>query len=141
MELAIDIDRLWRELDQLATFSDAPAPAVTRVLYSPTDKAGRDYVRSLLEEAGLSIRVDAVGNMFGRWEGSDPRAPAVGTGRAPAKLNMTQSPTGLGSFLIQRGPDQGGDGGFEQTPEDRRQHQSLRVEVDDEGAAKAQHPD
>ncbi|KAI7742298.1 hypothetical protein M8C21_028652 [Ambrosia artemisiifolia] len=30
--------------------------------------------------AGLSVREDAVGNIFGRWEGSEPDAPAVSTG-------------------------------------------------------------
>jgi len=32
------------------------------------------------EGAGLEIRQDAIGNMFARWVGSDPAAPAVGTG-------------------------------------------------------------
>lgn len=33
-----------------------------------------------MSEAGLSIREDAIGNIFGRWEGSDPSLPAVGSG-------------------------------------------------------------
>jgi hypothetical protein len=42
LTLQIDRDGLFAELDQLATFSDAPAPAVTRVLWSATDRQGRD---------------------------------------------------------------------------------------------------
>lgn len=38
------------------------------------------YVKSLMSEAGLSIREDAIGNIFGRWEGSEPSLPAVGSG-------------------------------------------------------------
>lgn len=33
-----------------------------------------------MSEAGLAIREDAIGNIFGRWEGTDPSLPAVGSG-------------------------------------------------------------
>lgn len=33
-----------------------------------------------MSEAGLSVREDAIGNIFGRWEGTDPTLPAVGSG-------------------------------------------------------------
>jgi N-carbamoyl-L-amino-acid hydrolase len=32
------------------------------------------------EEASLAVRQDAIGNIFARWNGADPVAPAVGTG-------------------------------------------------------------
>src|SRR5256885_13316323 len=32
------------------------------------------------EEVGLVVRKDAIGNIFARWKGADPAAPAVGTG-------------------------------------------------------------
>ena len=38
---------------------------------------GRDFVAGLMEAAGMSVRVDAVGNLFGRYSGGDPDAPAV----------------------------------------------------------------
>jgi N-carbamoyl-L-amino-acid hydrolase len=50
------------------------------VLFSEADLRGRDYVAGLCRSAGLSLRVDAVGNMFARWAGSAPEAPAVATG-------------------------------------------------------------
>lgn len=78
--LEIDSMRLQAELDALAAYSDAPPPAVTRVLFTPTELAARDYVRRLMREAGLTLREDAVGNVFGRWEGSDPTLPAMATG-------------------------------------------------------------
>lgn len=34
-------------------------------------KSGR-YIKALMEKAGLKITVDAVGNTYGLWEGSDP---------------------------------------------------------------------
>lgn len=71
---------LQSELETLASFSDAPSPAVTRVVYSETDLRARDYVKSLCREAGLQIREDAVGNIFARWRGSVPELPAIATG-------------------------------------------------------------
>ena len=37
LRLEVDIDRLMAELGELAAHSDAPAPAVTRVVYSGAD--------------------------------------------------------------------------------------------------------
>lgn len=79
-KLTIDRDRLLDELTQLARFSDAPAPAVTRILWSKTDQEARKYVAELCRQAGLSIREDSVGNLFARWQGSDPELPAIATG-------------------------------------------------------------
>ncbi|HEV8397670.1 MAG TPA: M20 family metallo-hydrolase [Vicinamibacterales bacterium] len=78
--LRVDGDRLARELDTLAAFSDAPAPAVTRVVFGETDRKAREYVTSLCAEASLAVRTDAVGNTFARWRGTSPDLPAVATG-------------------------------------------------------------
>lgn len=77
---AIDATRLDGWLRELARFSDAPAPAVERVLYTPTDLAGRAFVRGLAESLGLAVRVDAVGNTFFRLEGREAARAAVATG-------------------------------------------------------------
>src|SRR3954470_1205683 len=80
MNLAIDTHRLSRELDQLGAISAEPAPMVTRVVFTEADLRGRRYVNDLCLQAGLRLREDAVGNTFARWQGSEPEAPAVGTG-------------------------------------------------------------
>ena len=79
-ELQIDIERVLRELDALAGFSDAQVPAVTRVVFSERDIEGRAFLVPLLEDAGLSVRVDPIGNTFARWVGTDADLAAVGTG-------------------------------------------------------------
>src|SRR5476651_2396021 len=81
-ELTISIDSagLERRIDELARISEAPAPVVTRVLFSEADMRGRAYVRKAALDAGLTVREDAVGNIFCRWEGSEPGLPAVGSG-------------------------------------------------------------
>jgi ureidoglycolate amidohydrolase len=80
MNLQIQIAQLSAELDTLASFSEAPAPAVTRVVFSETDRQAREYVKRLCSDAGLAIREDAVGNTFARWAGDEPDLAAVATG-------------------------------------------------------------
>jgi len=80
MKLEIDHQRLLSEIEALAAISDAERPAVTRIVFTPTDLRARAWMIVHCEGAGLEIRQDAIGNMFARWVGSDPAAPAVGTG-------------------------------------------------------------
>jgi len=80
MRLEVDGTRLVSEIEALATISDAEPPAVTRIVFSPTDLKARGWLKARCEECGLVVREDAIGNIFARWTGSDPAAPAIGTG-------------------------------------------------------------
>ena len=80
MNLAIDQHRLSSEIEELASISAAEPPVVTRVVFTPPDLKARAWLRKRCEAAGLAFRQDAIGNTFFRWPGSDPHAPAVGTG-------------------------------------------------------------
>jgi N-carbamoyl-L-amino-acid hydrolase len=78
--MTVDIERLSSELETLAGFSDAPPPAVTRVVYSETDRRAQAWVKGMCEDAGLAVREDTVHNLFARWTGREPELPAVATG-------------------------------------------------------------
>ncbi|KAM4116808.1 hypothetical protein ACJW30_02G076600 [Castanea mollissima] len=78
--LSVDTESLQNQIDELATFSDTPAPSVTRILYTDKDVLARRYIKNLMGISGLSVREDAVGNIFGRWDGYEPNLPAVATG-------------------------------------------------------------
>jgi len=90
MNLTINTDRLLRELHQLALLTDCPSTedkslptptqAVTRIVFTPRDLEARTWLKKLATDAGFSVREDAVGNTFLRWQGSEPSLPAVGTG-------------------------------------------------------------
>ena len=80
MPTIVNQNRLLGELHHLAMFSDVPAPAVTRIVFSPVDLEARAYVKSLAVKSGFEVREDAVGNTFARWAGENPTEPAVGTG-------------------------------------------------------------
>lgn len=80
MKLQIDSDRLRSEIDALALISEAEPPVVTRIVFTPADMRARAWFIDRCRAAGLTVRQDAVGNTFARWQGSDAAAPAVGTG-------------------------------------------------------------
>lgn len=80
IDIHIDSHRLTRWIDELAAFSEAPPPAVTRVLFSDVDLAARAWVIARCEEEGLVIRQDAIGNIFARWPGAHDDEAAVATG-------------------------------------------------------------
>jgi hydantoinase/carbamoylase family amidase len=73
--------RLHARIAELAAFNDDPAAGgITREVYTPTYAAALERVTAWMREAGLETRLDAVGNLFGRWPGSEPDAPAVLSG-------------------------------------------------------------
>ncbi len=80
MSLTIDRERLLAEIETLASFSDGEAPAVTRIVFTPADLKARAWMTARCQEAGLTVREDAVGNTFARWNGSDSNPRVVGTG-------------------------------------------------------------
>jgi len=76
----LDIELLFAELAALAQISEGEPPVVTRVVFTDADLRARSYVKGLCAEAGLDMRVDAIGNTFARWTGSEPELAPVGTG-------------------------------------------------------------
>jgi ureidoglycolate amidohydrolase len=80
MNIEVHREHLVREIEELALISDAEPPAVTRIVFSPTDLKARAWLVTRCQQAELEIRQDAIGNIFARWPGSERGATAVGTG-------------------------------------------------------------
>ncbi len=75
---AIDGKRLWDSLMDMARFGATAKGGVKRLTLTDIDRQGRDYFRANCEAAGLTVRVDAIGNMFARRPGRDPnRLPVL----------------------------------------------------------------
>ena len=73
--------RLHARIAELATYNDDPAAGgITREVYTRTYAAALERVMAWMREAGLQPRLDAVGNLFGTWAGTEPDAPRVLTG-------------------------------------------------------------
>jgi N-carbamoyl-L-amino-acid hydrolase len=73
----IDGVRLWDSLMAMAQIGATPRGGVRRLALSEVDREGRAAFRLLCEAAGLSVRVDSMGNMFARRPGRDPARKPV----------------------------------------------------------------
>jgi N-carbamoyl-L-amino-acid hydrolase len=78
--LKIDADRLWQSLMDLARIGATPLGGVRRITLTDLDRQGRDRVVAWFEAAGLEVRVDPIGNIFGRRAGRDPKRPPIVAG-------------------------------------------------------------
>ena len=68
-------------IDELAAFNDDPAAGgITREVFTPTYARALDWVAGRMRDAGMTTRLDAFGNLWGRWAGAAPDAPRVLTG-------------------------------------------------------------
>ena len=67
----VDSQRLQGTLEKLSEFGRNPEGGVTRTGFSETDLAAREYVSGLMKQAGLQVRVDPAGNLFGLRAGSE----------------------------------------------------------------------
>lgn len=73
----IDGRRLWDSLMAMAEIGATQKGGVRRLTLTDVDRRGRDRFRALCEQANLTVRVDAIGNMFARREGRDPARKPV----------------------------------------------------------------
>jgi N-carbamoyl-L-amino-acid hydrolase len=73
----IDGVRLWDSLMAMAEIGATPKGGVKRLTLTEVDKAARDRFAEHCRALGLTVRVDAIGNMFARREGRDPTRKPV----------------------------------------------------------------
>jgi len=62
--------------EALAQHSELPG-GLTRVFLSPQSRAANELVLGWMREAGMSARLDAIGNACGRYEGERPGLPCL----------------------------------------------------------------
>ena len=75
----VNKERVNELLTGLAKFT-ASEEGVTRLAYSPLDKEAQGWLLKQVQDLGLSVRKDAVGNVFLRREGLEVDLPPVACG-------------------------------------------------------------
>ncbi len=85
----IDSARLWDSLMEMAKIGATPKGGCNRLTLTDLDKEGRTLFRRWCEEAGMTVSVDRMGNMFARRAGTDPSLPPVVMGS-----HLDTQPTG-----------------------------------------------
>jgi N-carbamoyl-L-amino-acid hydrolase len=78
--LHINGTRLWQSLMDLARIGATDKGGVRRLALTDLDRQGRDQFVAWCKEAGLTMRVDQIGNIFARRAGTDPARPAIAMG-------------------------------------------------------------
>lgn len=78
--IQINPDRLWQSLMDLAKIGATDKGGVRRLTLTDVDRQGREQFVRWCREAGLTIEVDGIGNIFARRAGADPDAPPVAMG-------------------------------------------------------------
>ena len=72
-----DSKRMAERIKELSQIGANPEGGVSRVAFSDADVEGRKYIRSLMEKAGLTVRVDTAGNIIGHREGRNQKLPVI----------------------------------------------------------------
>ena len=76
------MDQQWivETINAIASMGADEAGAANRLAFTVADKEARGYVASLMESLGMTVLIDAIGNVVGRLEGSEPQLPPVAMG-------------------------------------------------------------
>ena len=76
-DITINKRRLLRDLNAVSRIGLGDHGSVTRLVFSIKELRSRQFLIHQMRQIGLQIHVDRIGNIFGRLNGSYPKAPAV----------------------------------------------------------------
>ncbi|MDX2215991.1 MAG: Zn-dependent hydrolase [Oculatellaceae cyanobacterium bins.114] len=78
-KLSVNGDRLNDSINRLAEIGKQPSGSICRLAFTPEDLQARYFVQQWMVEAGMTVRVDAAGNLIGTYAGTEEIA-ALATG-------------------------------------------------------------
>ncbi len=70
MDIRINLDRLIKDIEELGQIGRDPKGGISRPSFSRSDLEAREWLKDRIKNAGLQLRQDGVGNIFGRLEGT-----------------------------------------------------------------------
>src|SRR5213594_3244288 len=73
----VDRQRLEQSIEELGRIGQTPRGGLTRLALTDEDKRGRDWMVAHMREAGLSVTVDRMGNIFGERAGAEALPPVL----------------------------------------------------------------
>ncbi|NPV45249.1 MAG: M20 family metallo-hydrolase [Firmicutes bacterium] len=77
--MLVNGERIWSRIEELGKIGITPEGGISRFAFSPEDKLAITKCIAWMREAGLKVRMDSVGNIYGRREGKE-NGPVVLTG-------------------------------------------------------------
>lgn len=75
--MRVNIERIRRAMEAIASFTATPGAGATRLSYSPHYRKACDHLAERARALGMSARYDAVGSLRMRLAGSNAHAPAL----------------------------------------------------------------
>lgn len=72
-------ERLAQRIDELARFGGSDQ-GMNRFAYTAEEKNAQDYLKKIFAKLELTVREDAMGNIFARYQGSDPALKPIISG-------------------------------------------------------------
>jgi allantoate deiminase len=69
-------DSILARIEDLAAISERP-DSLTRTYLTPEHNQANERTLAWMRDAGMTARIDEVGNAVGRYEGGDPQTPAL----------------------------------------------------------------
>ena len=79
-QLLINSDRLEKSIIELAQIGHLAGGGVSRLAFSPEDLQARQLVWQWMESSDMKVRVDAAGNLIGRYAGKKDDLGVLATG-------------------------------------------------------------
>ncbi|MBQ6622082.1 MAG: M20/M25/M40 family metallo-hydrolase [Mogibacterium sp.] len=80
MSYLTDVNRIRRDIEELARFSCIETIGCTCFTYTKEFAQARDYIMEEMRAAGLEVREDPVGIVIGKLPGRNPDLPVIMTG-------------------------------------------------------------
>ena len=76
-DIAINRRRLLRDLNAVSRIGIGDHGSVTRLVFSIKELRSRQFLIHQMRQIGLQIHIDRIGNIFGRLDGHNAKAPAL----------------------------------------------------------------
>ena len=76
-ETRVDLDRFWSTIEASGAIGKGRPGGLARLTLSDADREMRDLFVRWCREAGLDVQIDAMGNIFGRRDGSENDLPPI----------------------------------------------------------------
>ncbi|WP_338079178.1 Zn-dependent hydrolase [Aquibacillus halophilus] len=73
----INEERLWSRINELGQVGVDVNGGLTRLSFSDEEREAKQLVKKYMTDAGLMIREDEIGNIFGRLAGTDPNGKTI----------------------------------------------------------------
>ena len=71
------VGRIAANLEHMKTFTATPGAGCTRLPFTREARQAVEYLKTIMAEAGLEVKEDTAGNVFGTLQGTNPELPCV----------------------------------------------------------------